>query len=151
MPSDPKYSIKTSTLTGIANAIRTKTGASSLIDAENMAAAIAAIPSGGGGGNAESGTIVGSGNHNLTIPVSKQYSHVAVLPPAIVGNSAGNVTYTTVAALLGDTNHGLELRQGSSSLSIFITSVAPTFSSSQISITAVHDFDSSTTYTWCAW
>ena len=105
---------------------------------------------GGGGGNSESGTITGSGSLYLHIPVSKKYTHIAVFPPTIIGNSAGNVAYGTTVAVLGDTNAAIEIRQGSSQLSLFFPS-APTFTSSQIIVNSSHDFDTNSTYNWCAW
>lgn len=52
-----KYSIEDTTLTGIANAIRNKTGKASSIKVSNMATEIAGIDSGSGSGGSGGGSV----------------------------------------------------------------------------------------------
>ena len=71
----------TEKLTGIADAIRGKTGKSEALTLDQMATEIAGIETGGGsgGGNMESGEFVGvQGSFN--IPVSSKKTHVMMFP-----------------------------------------------------------------------
>lgn len=99
MPSDPKYSIKTSTLSGIANAIRAKTGGSTPIDAEDFATEIEAIPS---GATLITKNITANGTYNASSDNADGYSSVSVNVPSDPNEqlrklSLGTATYVKIS------------------------------------------------------
>lgn len=80
-----KYSIEGSTLTGIADAIRSKTGSSGIVKVEDMAVLIAAIETGGGSTDAmksSTGTITIASN---VLATSKNIEHGLGVTPKLCG------------------------------------------------------------------
>lgn len=75
-----KVAINESTLTGIGNAIRAKTGGSALIDPADMATEIAAIPS---GATLITKNITANGTYNASSDNADGYSSVTVAVPSV--------------------------------------------------------------------